>query len=447
MFSSIGQIPLSVPKFGFGKTSATGPVNIPSVTVHDVETIPDKKARRLKHLLKLNHANFSILYNKLRFHNHTPHHLGSAYLLDCPIDHLDEIYEDAAHHEGHDPWEDSPSEIALHDYRDFLGKREYQRAFVDFFEDQLVLMGYDWKAVVKRFLFESGSKKSPNPSPMFNCLTAGLAHPLIHLGYAVELNSQTVAMEALGLAATCYSPALASYLDHPSTNTNATANPLAYSTSQPLEILARLSSDERLSHIFDTPGGDNLSNIFSTPHLESILLEHWNAWKITDPTAQFQQSQQAAVALLISTAPSLAGHGYDFFLVHLLTSSHAVRILLPAIDAKHHVGLVREWFLITLAIYIAQLRPSVTLEPIRKTELNGQGWKWCETQALEGKHKLDAHFVKAVRAMKAAAAVWGDEDQFYEKAAVKFVREFERWGGFSSEEMALEGGMRSGSPM
>jgi hypothetical protein len=33
----------------------------------------DKRARRLKHLLKLNHATFSILYNRLRFHNHSPH--------------------------------------------------------------------------------------------------------------------------------------------------------------------------------------------------------------------------------------------------------------------------------------------------------------------------------------------------------------------------------------
>ena len=267
---------------------------------------------------------------------------------------------------------------------------------MDFFEDQLVLMGYDWKAVVLKFLFEAGSKKSANPSPMFNTLTAGLAHPLIHLGYAFELNSQAVAMEALGLAATCYSPKLASYLDHLSTNTNATANPLTYSTTQPLEILARLSADERLSHIFDHPGNDNLSNIFSTPHLESILLEHWNAWKITDPTLQFQQSQQAVVALLISTAPSLGGHGYDFFLVHLLTSSHAVRIILPLIESKHHVALVREWFLITLAIYIAQLRPSVTLAPIQETELNGQDWKWVEKQALEGK-QLAAHSTRNVQ--------------------------------------------------
>lgn len=250
-------------------------------------------------------------------------------------------------------------------------------------------MGYDWKGVVTRFLFESGSQKSPNPTPLFNSLTAGLGHPLIHLGYAIELNSPAVAMEALGLAATCYSPQLASYLELSTTSsTSSTASPPTHSTTQPLEILARLAADDRLSHIFERPGEDNLSNIFSTPHLESILLEHWSAWKMNDPTAQFQQCQQLAVALVLSTAPSLGGHGFDFFLVHLLTTSHAVRIILPVIEAKHHIALVREWFLITLAIYIAQLRPAVTLEPIRKTELHGQDWAWCEKQALEGQSCL-----------------------------------------------------------
>jgi hypothetical protein len=48
--------------------------------------------------------------------------------------------------------------------------------------------------------------------------------------------------------------------------------------------------------------------------------------------------------------------------------------------------------------------------------------------------------------MKAAATVWGDEDQFYEKAAVKFVREFEGWGGFGSEGMESEREKRPGTP-
>jgi hypothetical protein len=72
MFSSFTS--LSLPRFGFGRDSSSHQaVNIPPVQVHDIETSTDKQARTLKHLLKLNHATFSILYNRLRFHNHTPH--------------------------------------------------------------------------------------------------------------------------------------------------------------------------------------------------------------------------------------------------------------------------------------------------------------------------------------------------------------------------------------
>jgi hypothetical protein len=41
----------------------------------------------------------------------------------------------------------------------------YQRAFVDFFEDELVRHGYDWKKVVSDYLF-SGFE------PMFSSLVA-----------------------------------------------------------------------------------------------------------------------------------------------------------------------------------------------------------------------------------------------------------------------------------
>jgi len=53
-----------------------------------------------------------------------------------------------------EPWHDSPSEISKDDWRDFLGKKEYQRAFVDFFEDQLVQLGYDWKALLEEYAFK-----------------------------------------------------------------------------------------------------------------------------------------------------------------------------------------------------------------------------------------------------------------------------------------------------
>ena len=48
-------------------------IDLPSVEIHEIETSVERRARTLKHLLKANHANYSIIYHDLRFHNHTPH--------------------------------------------------------------------------------------------------------------------------------------------------------------------------------------------------------------------------------------------------------------------------------------------------------------------------------------------------------------------------------------
>lgn len=88
-----------------------------------------------------------------------------------------------------DAWDDSPAEVTTDDWRDHLGCREYvawlhaavsllcrsssanqtnhryQKAFVDFFEDELVRFSYDWKQVVAEYLF-SGKE------PVFNAIMA-----------------------------------------------------------------------------------------------------------------------------------------------------------------------------------------------------------------------------------------------------------------------------------
>ncbi|KAI4135786.1 MAG: hypothetical protein LQ347_000375 [Umbilicaria vellea] len=314
-----------------------------------------------------------------------------------------------------EPWHDSPNEVSKYDWRDYLGNRRYQRAYVDFFEDELVLNGYDWRKVLVEYLFTG-------KEPLINCVVAGLGHPLIHLGYAFELSSRELAMEALGLVATSYN-FLHKYLDKPSYT-----KPSSYSTSSPLEILERVRQNKQLDGLFERPGAENIEPIFDSH--EDVVLEHWNAWRITNPKEQFEDSQRAAAALLVGTHHASGAAKHDFFLVHLLTTSHAVRILLPFIPARFHVALVRQWWLLTLAVYIAQLRPAVLTDAIADYDVNGKDWKWIDKQALEGQWALDAHFVKGLRAMKEAAKTWGDKDTFFLKAAVKFGDEFNGWGGF-----------------
>lgn len=334
---------------------------------------------------------------------------------------MDDIYE--KEHKELEPWKDSPGEISTFDWRDYLGDRHYQRAYVDFFEDQTVLSGYDWKAVLSKYLFEG-------KQPLINCLIAGLGHPLIHLGYAYELSSRELAMEALGLATTSYN-FLHRYLDDPSYT-----KPSTYSNSSPIEILQKVAEDKRFDNLFDHQGADNIEPLLENH--EAAILEHWNAWHLPNPKKHFEESQYAAVALLVATHDQNA---FDFFLVHLLTTTHAVRILLPMIPAKFHVPLVRQWWLLTLVVYIAQIRPKIDVKRIMDYDVKGKDWNWVIKQAVEGKWAQDAHYVKGLRAMEEAAKTWGDGEQYYLKAACKLGEEFDGWGGFGP----LEAGARRGS--
>ena len=240
-------------------------------------------------------------------------------------------------------------------------------------------------------------------------------------------------MEALGLATTSYN-FLHKYLDK-----SDYTKPSTYRTSSPIEILHNVAQDKRLDNLFDHQGADNIEVLFKDH--ETVVLEHWNAWQLPNPKKQFQDSQCAAVALLLATHELGGVRAYDFFLVHLLTTSHAVRILLPLIPAKFHVTLVRQWWLLTLAVYIAQLRPKIDLKNITDYSTGDKNWKWVDMKAVDGEWSLDAHFVKALRAMKEAAQTWGDGEQYYLKAACRLAEQFDGWGGFGS----LEAGARRGS--
>ena len=56
--------------------------------------------------------------------------------------------------------------LALYSVFELTSRIRYQRAFVDFFEDELVLNGYNWRQVLDNYLFKG-------KEPLVNCLVAG----------------------------------------------------------------------------------------------------------------------------------------------------------------------------------------------------------------------------------------------------------------------------------
>lgn len=288
-----------------------------------------------------------------------------------------------------------------------------------------MLNGYDWHALLDEFLL-SGKE------PLINNLISGLAHPLIHLGYAHELSSRTVAIEALGLAA-CFYNEWHVFLDDPK-YTKPAPNP----TDSLFDILERVRNDPKFENLSDHQGSDNIDKILGNEELAAAALEYWNSWDLKDPKAQFAESQKLAVALVVAAQEPSNDKAYDFFGVHLLTSSHAVRTLLPFLPNKHHIPLVRQWWLFTLLVYIAQLRPKINIDTIKLIELEGRDWKFVTEKALKGKYNTDAHYVKALRSMHECSKTWGDVNQFYLKAAVKIAEDFDGWGGFGPRDIEEE---------
>lgn len=215
------------------------------------------------------------------------------------------------------------------------------------------------------------------------------------------------------------------YLDQPSYS-----RPSTYSTTSPLEILHKVHADTRFDGLFPSKGVSNITTLFENH--EALILEHWNAWVLSDPVTQFRESQEAAMALLVRTVEP-GTHAYDFFMVHVLTTSHAVRILLPFIPKRFHISLVRQWWLLTLAVYISQLRPKIS-DDIEEKPVPGKGWKYVEDRAVNGEWATDSHYVKALRAMREAAFTWGDVHERYLVSATKFADDFHGWTGFGSAE-------------
>lgn len=245
-----------------------------------------------------------------------------------------------------------------------------------------------------------------------------VGHGLIHLGYAYELDNHIIATEALTLAACTYD-SMHKYIENPR-YTKPALNPW-----RSLEdLITRAHDDSRFATAFGQLDRDSIELCNPTFDQEELILEYWNAWPISVSKDMLEQVQRLGTGLLLgSTAPG----GFDFFLVHLLTTTHALRVLLPFLDSRWHVSLLRQWWLFVITTYVSRNRPRIDWDRVKRYDTKGRGWDVVVTTAIDGPHALDEHFVKACRTLKEAAHVWGDSDEFFLRAALRLVDDFDAW--------------------
>lgn len=210
-------------------------------------------------------------------------------------------------------------------------------------------------------------------------------------------------MEALTLTSVQYN-FLHKYLDKASYT-----RPSPLKSKAPLDLLIQMSKDDRFSKVPEDLPLNDLEKYLDEN--EASFLEYWNGWDIDDdPKKQFELSQEAAVALLVATVQP-GTHAYDFFIVHLLTTSHAVRILLPFLPPQYHVTLVREWWLLVVAVFLIKGRPLPDPDNV-EGDLKGKNWKYVEDRALNSAWSKDAHYVKGTDYIFCGGVIDADIDGY-----------------------------------
>ncbi|KAK9472525.1 uncharacterized protein V1510DRAFT_365408 [Dipodascopsis tothii] len=372
-------------------------------------TRQEQAQTKLTQLIRANHATYAVLYHDRRFHNHLPHLLGSAYLLGASAGQLAELYE--AKTSDLEQWrEDNPDEVTADDWVDLCGRREYQRGFRDYFDEEMMEYNYDWRRVVAKYLLAEDGR-------LLNALAADVAHPLIHLAYAVELDSAELAVEALTLAAVCYSPYTSLVGDFvAAAPTGTERDPLAVlstlRTVPELGFTATLNVDAATDTYARVLDDDVL------PHIERAL----HALDTVDASDALERITRACATLLTATHPD-DRVVFDFYLLHALTAAHAAQVVLP-LFAGHERALVGALWLHVILLYVAVQRPSVRPErDSRYVMPAGESWETVTELALSGPQRQDVHYVKALRALRWMDGIYSPQEHEFLRPASKFARE------------------------
>lgn len=141
--------------------------------------------RKLIQLLLTNHLTYCVLSgNSREYFNDTHHVLISAYYLGAKPEVLYSIYEGIT--KSLEEWkEDSPQEVTQDDWPEFVCDKTYVRGFFDFFKEQIQenSSDYQWKATVKRYIFDEFEKEdTKEKTQLFNGILGGIGNTLLHLG-------------------------------------------------------------------------------------------------------------------------------------------------------------------------------------------------------------------------------------------------------------------------
>lgn len=283
----------------------------------------------------------------------------------------------------------------------------------------------------------------------YPALSEGMAgaafHPAIHTGWAVDVESTDMVAEGLAYMATAFQPLATSsiHTEHQLWSPNA---------PRPIEVLEQILNDDRTLQL--TEKADWLSK---TEDYKRLNRGRFQQRLITfdnpdQPMAQFlnemvtlklpdigQDLTSSIEELTVIAATALHSSDNEFFILHGLTSLHAVLCVIPHLDEIAQRNALGYWFRALVATSITQGSPSMTdtvtllkrwLADKKQSKtgvypLNDEQKVWWLQTLQSTIDSLDEHVPKAVYVLKR----WAEWQAFskvthevYAKAARNIVK-------------------------
>ena len=156
-----------------------------------------------------------------------------------------------------------------------------------------------------------------------------------------------------------------------------------------------------------------------------VIMYHYNQWNIDRKTLEKAIEELFDFSIYVYGATHKSDDiEFDFYLLHLVTSMHAIRIIYSYLNNKKIVQhILLQFIYFAIAVYICKLRPEINENFIDNYIIDTatKNWDYVIDRTLNTKLAEDVHLVKIIYSLREAEKVYGNKNGFYLKAAVKTV--------------------------
>ncbi|KAI6013237.1 hypothetical protein EDC04DRAFT_2759433 [Pisolithus marmoratus] len=345
--------------------SPLSPQRLPGTSVESVAALQD--------VLKDNHKRWHIFFNHRGFHNHITHRALALYALGASGTSIRTLYD--LDRQKQRPAIDTPEAITRANFVDHLGDENYYQGYIAFFKREVDEQGaskvLEEYVLSDSFQHQEGASKQPE---LLARLTAGVMHPMIHVGYGLEFGLKGMLIEGLALCAVenpdvkgFFPPSFFSGQQDDIEETSHLLPTLESSTNagdtHVFDVLARMLKDDHLK-VNDAPGS---AQELIRSHGARIR-HHAIRWTIdtTNPGEVERKMEEliwaASVIYAIGGYNEGKGFAAEFFLMHIVTSSLFLPSVIVHLSPRSQALLLRAYLQTILAWWVGRGRPGLDIK-------------------------------------------------------------------------------------